>query len=1386
MFETSSLDIAWGLGVSDTATVGRKTPNPFSKPSTYINMDLTSSSSSGGTRNSSNSKPLECTSVSTNSTNNVSTNCAIERIPQSKALLATALIRVETVSGGYTTMRALLDQGSEANFITEAAAKLLGLERIPVETIVSGIGAAESVTSTFAVNLHFWHREGLGQRQHALALVLPSITSYVPTKNLPIDDWDHLHGIFLADPLFRKPSKIDILLGANAYADILQTGLRKGKAGTPIAQNSVLGWFLSGRVSDIDPGVHINLVTSNTASVDEDKQLSRFWEIEDLRPQRKMTKEEDNCEKFYAKSVRRDQDGRYVVQLPFRQDPDRKLTLGRSRYLAVASMLQLERRFSRNVDLHARYVKCIQEYLDLGHMVPVDPSELSQDNSSYRSCYLPHHAVLKESSTTTKLRVVFDASRKTASGTSLNDALMVGPTIQDDLMGILMRWRRHKIALSADIEKMYRQIRVASEDAELQRIVWRKSENDPLLDYKLVTVTFGTGIAPYLAIKSLRQLAVDECKRWPIASQVVLRDFYVDDILTGADSVGEAMELQMDLSNMLSTGGFLLRKWASNSNKVLEKIPKEHLEVKIPLDFDLDEGIKSLGIQWSPATDTFSFSINIIEGNTEHTKRTFLSEVAKLFDPLGWTAPSLIIPKLGFQKLWKAKLKWDDKIPKEMSIEWNQYRLNLRELSKIKIKRWVSIQPNNLSRELHGFCDASKQAYAAVVYLRIEDHHGNIQSHLVAAKTKVAPIKEISIPRLELCGAVLLANLMDKIQMSMQIQETAIYAWTDSMIVLAWLKGDCSRWKTFVSNRVTEIAEVIEASHWNHIGTAQNPADCATKGVSPELLKDHTLWWNGPDWLVQSKVNWPIEVNIAETDLEKKTERTISMATTKTKVAAKSKFYQNRLENASDWAKQIRILTYVRRVFLNQRLDKNQRLIGPVNHEECKATKNDIIKAIQDVEFVKEFQKVKNNLPASKHIANLKPLVDNKGILRVGGRLKWANMSFEEKHPIIIPPKTRLAFLLVAEAHKVTLHGGVQLMLAFLRKDYWLLDARNTMSKFIHRCTVCHRHKGQALQQLMGDLPVPRVNITRPFTHCGVDYAGPIDVRTTKGRGHKSHKGYIALFVCLCTKAIHLEVVSDLTTNSFLAAFKRFVGRRGYVSEMYSDNGTNFAGADTKLRKELEQHAKFWYKEQAKVVRERGIKWHFIPAAAPHFGGLWEAGVKSMKHHMKRVIGNSTLTFEELSTVLIQIEAVLNSRPLCPFTSDPEDLNVLTPGHFLMGTAPITPPQPCLLDMKTHSLSRWQTVERMYQDFWAQWSQEYLSRLQQRPKWTKQSTNIEIGALVLLKDDRTPPSKWPLARVKKIHAGIDGLVRVVTLKLQNSELTRPITKILPLPIDQPI
>lgn len=237
---------------------------------------------------------------------------------------------------------------------------------------------------------------------------------------------------------------------------------------------------------------------------------------------------------------------------------------------------------------------------------------------------------------------------------------------------------------------------------------------------------------------------------------------------------------------------------------------------------------------------------------------------------------------------------------------------------------------------------------------------------------------------------------------------------------------------------------------------------------------------------------------------------------------------------------------------------------------------------------------------------------------------------------------------------------------------------------------------------------------------------------------------------------------------------------------MYSDNGTNFAGADTKLRKELEQHAKFWYKEQAKVVRERGIKWHFIPAAAPHFGGLWEAGVKSMKHHMKRVIGNSTLTFEELSTVLIQIEAVLNSRPLCPFTSDPEDLNVLTPGHFLMGTAPITPPQPCLLDMKTHSLSRWQTVERMYQDFWAQWSQEYLSRLQQRPKWTKQSTNIEIGALVLLKDDRTPPSKWPLARVKKIHAGIDGLVRVVTLKLQNSELTRPITKILPLPIDQPI
>lgn len=310
-----------------------------------------------------------------------------------------------------------------------------------------------------------------------------------------------------------------------------------------------------------------------------------------------------------------------------------------------------------------------------------------------------------------------------------------------------------------------------------------------------------------------------------------------------------------------------------------------------------------------------------------------------------------------------------------------------------------------------------------------------------------------------------------------------------------------------------------------------------------------------------------------------------------------------------------------------------------------------------------------------------------------------------------------------------------------------------------------------------GKFAILSIKHIKTFFNTGVDYAGPIDIRVSKGRGNKSYKGYISLFVCLATRAIHLEVVSDQSSEAFLCALKRFIG---LCQNIYSDNGTNFVGADKILAKDIQKAA--FNNKIAEVLANDGIKWHFIPPASPHMGGIWEAGVKSMKYHMKRILGNSTLTFEEMTTVCCQIEACLNSRPICSMSNDPDDMTVLTPGHFLVGTSLITPPEPNLLDVKINCLSRWQLLIKMKQDFWQIWSSEYLSRLQQRPKWCSNNLNIEIGNLVLIKGENLPPSKWALGRVMETHPGADNLVRVVSVKTQNGILKRPIRKLCLLPI----
>lgn len=376
-----------------------------------------------------------------------------------------------------------------------------------------------------------------------------------------------------------------------------------------------------------------------------------------------------------------------------------------------------------------------------------------------------------------------------------------------------------------------------------------------------------------------------------------------------------------------------------------------------------------------------------------------------------------------------------------------------------------------------------------------------------------------------------------------------------------------------------------------------------------------------------------------------------------------------------------------------------------------------------------------------------------------------------------------MAKLIVADAHNKTMHGGQQLTCNYVRSSYWVTKLKNIVKSHIHHCAPCIRHAPTFQTPLMGQLPSCRVTPSKPFSNAGVDYAGPINIRVYKGRGQRSYKCYICLFICMATRAVHIEAVSDLTTEGFLAAFKRFVARRGRCNHLWSDNGTNFVGASRELKKLFANEKSTLASDIASALATNNTEWHFIPPHAPNFGGLWEAGIKSIKYHMRRVIGDSTLTYEELSTVLAQIEACLNSRPLSNGSSDPDDCVPLTPGHFLVGEPLVLAPDHNLEHNLVNNLRRWQLTQRMVQIFWKRWSQEYLTQFFQRYKWKTKTPELKKGDMVLVKDENLPPAKWLYGIVVDVHPGSDNVTRVVTLPYKNAMIQCPTSKLCLLPID---
>lgn len=1285
---------------------------------------------------------------------------ALQASSMQPVLLSTALVEIhDDNTNNRRTTRVLLDSGSQRCIITKSLCESLNVPLIQSTQQITGVG--NTVTQcTQTCNVTLLSLNG-NYKTNIQCLVLPEITSTMQSMDLTVTELRIPDYIQLADPKFHEAQPIELLIGADLFWDLLDEGrIRLAKG--PYLQNTRLGWVISGPIFSKTPQ-NTNSQCFFTQTIDA--QLRRFWELEELSPPvDAFTDEERACENHFIQTTKREADGRFCVTIPFKESPE---TLGETRKQAERRFVSLEKRLERSPDLKNMYKDFMSEYSSLGHMTRVD----SYGDPHF---FMPHHGVLRIQSTSTKLRAVFDASARSSTGKSLNDLQMVGPAIQGDLLSILLRFRLHAYVACADIEKMYRQCLVDKSQRELQLILWRDSPSDAFNVYQLNTVTYGTASAPFLAVRCLKQLAL-ECAD-PTVARTINEDFYVDDLCTGADTIEEITHICRETEKQLNLGCLPLRKWVFNYD--CDTLQFDSICASRELSLGEHTHSKTLGLGWYNKTDELHFHTELTPNLKPLTKRVILSELSQIFDPLGLLSPTIMIAKILLQKLWLLKLTWDDPVPSDVKHSWELFVSNLSELNSLRIPRHVKGN-EPLSIELHLFTDASQNAFGSCAYVRTFCRNGSVCVRLICSKGKVMPLKPISIPRAELCSALLGAKLYTKIKESLRCRFDRVMFWTDSTIVLGWLRMAPRLLKTFVQTRTSLIQEMTNEHSWHHVRSKENPADLVSRGLHLDDLRSCVLWWEGPAFLRDpdfdcSSVGAPPRVE--PQDLPEVNIKSLALS-----CQVKADIHIFNFMRFSNFIRMTRACAYVLRFIFNAHNKHHDRRTADLSTTELVQSKHTLARLSQMESFPEDYQLLLTNktLDKSSKLLGLNLFMDENSVLRVGGRLQNSDFHFDKKHPILISASHHLALLLFRSQHVALMHAGPQLLLYSIREEWWPIGGRNLARKVVHDCVTCARLRAKTLKPIMGNLPKERLMPGFPFMRCGVDYAGPVSVLNRKGRGAKTEKAYICLFICFATRAIHLELVGDLSSDAYLLALKRFISRRGKPAEIFSDNGKNFVG----LKNNFAQFLSSCSNEITEYAASQDIKFSFIPPYAPHFGGLWEAGIKSCKGHVRRVVRNANLTFEEFSTVLAQIEAILNSRPLTPMSSEPNDFLPLSPGHFLVGR-PLTAPASNNLDtVPMNRLSRYEKVEQMRQHFWARWSKEYVSELQTRCKWKEGHAGLTKDTLVVIKEDNLPPLKWLLGRIINTVPGKDGVSRVADVRTATGVIRRAFSKICPLPLE---
>ena len=762
-----------------------------------------------------------------------------------------------------------------------------------------------------------------------------------------------------------------------------------------------------------------------------------------------------------------------------------------------------------------------------------------------------------------------------------------------------------------------------------------------------------------------------------------------------------------------------------------------------------------LGICWIPGDDRLVFKtayLTQLGREAPVTKRNILSVAARFFDPLGILAPFSVRVKLLLKSLWIAGQTWDQPAASDISKDWNKWLSELEQIDGFSIPRpyWTG---SDDGYQLHMFCDASKEAFAAAVYVKPGD--STRAPALVMAKARLTPRQVISVPRLELTAALIGARLVTYVQQQLDVRAEICGCWTDSMVTLHWVRSDSQRWGIFVRNRISEIQRLCPPNLWKHCPGSQNPADLPSKGVPAAQLRN-SLWLHGPAWLEADCSAWPPQPPVgqgpAECLSEAKKQALTTVGEARRRPTGVGRVVD--ISRYSEWNKLMRVTALMLRWARRRRSDGSPH--GPLSSEEISAAERLWIMDAQQAEYGEELEALQAGLELPRHsrLKALNPALDE-GIMRKDGRLQNSRLSEDEMRPVILPPNHRLVDLLVMKTHQQLCHAGVQQVLDSTRDRYWIVRGRQIVRASLNRCRKCHLFRAQPFAMRPAPLPRSRVTAARPFSRTGVDFAGPLYVK--KPFGSEPGKAYVAVFTCAVTRALHLELVGSLRTEDFIHAYRRFTARRLRPTSVLSDNATYFKAA-------------------AAILAAEGVSWSFIVERAPWWGGFWESMVRLTKHALRRTLGSALLSWEELETTLCSVEAAINERLLTRVSDDPDDLRPLRPADFLhcsLGSdhSPVRGSEAQRLTRRRRYQSRVTTV------LWSRWQREYLRQLRDQVPPDVESAPSP-GDLVLIEGEGSPNRlTWTTGVIREVHSGRDGRSRAATVRTGRGDRRRPIQKL---------